>query len=254
VNPPWQETAYHVALIAPDRIAALEVHCGLTKITDRQNLPINELWAHTVQQDFNQMKVYAFEPEDLLIHLCYHAAIDHLFKRGIQTHCDVDEAIRKYKNILDWQKLSARAIEWQAQRAVGLTLYLCWQYLHTPIPETALEQLQLRNIDPRIVQEMILQISSAGQNTDTLLTSNLIEMLSEKNLSGMLSVFMSNLLRPNAGIPVTEGTSKSRLFISLRRLIYFRVYFKYLWQIVRKNPDVTIQFKRRQKLQNWLRG
>ena len=254
IIPAWQEATYHIVLRAPGYLANLEVHSGFKKITGYHNMPIDELWARAVQQDINGMKAYTFEPEDLLIYLCHHAAIHHLYKMGMQILCDADEIIRKHKNDLDWQKLSARATEWQAHRAVSLTLYLCRQYLNTPIPEAALEQLQLRNIDPEIVRETILQISSIHQNTDTLLTTNLIEMLNEKKPTGMLRIFISNLLRPNVSLPVKERDSGYRHFVSFRRLVYFRKYIGTIWQFVRKNPNITLQYKRWEKLQKWLRA
>jgi hypothetical protein len=256
--PPWEETAYNVTLALGEGSIPLEVHWELSSIANDQTLPISAIWENTIKKTHMGAEILAMEPINLLIYLCHHAAIMHLYALGIRTLCDVDVVIRKYASELDWMIIASRAREWGLQRAVALTLRLCWQYLETPMPEIALEQLKIREISQKMVSETIAQISFAKNESNNLLnpdiTNFLKRMLSEKTLNKMAAFFFKSLHRP-VQLPM-KGTAvlDARYFYFKRFQYLIRKYIGAIQKYLHQDQNTTRQVKRQKELLKWLRS
>ena len=88
-------------------------------------------------------------PEDLLIHLCTHAA-GHTpvpFCHGFRTFCDLASVLRQHRDALDWSAIQARAVEWRASLGVYVALRLAGELVQAEVPSAALESLRPADFD-----------------------------------------------------------------------------------------------------------
>lgn len=258
VYPPWEETAYNVTLALQESPVLLEVHWELSSIANDPALPTSDIWKSTIQRPYMGVEFSSMEPINLLIHLCHHAAIMHLYALGIRALCDIDAVTRRYTNELDWKIIVSRAESWGLQRAVSLTLRLCWQYLETPLPEIAIELLKLRQIDQEIVNETISQISFAKDEPNNLLnpdiTRFLKRILSEKTPNKMFAFLLKSIHRP-VRPPSINAPALTRQYFYFRRFIYLiKKYLGATSKYLRQSHGATLQINRQKELLKWLRG
>jgi len=73
-------------------------------------------------------------PEDLLLHICVHAAEHHVLDTGLRPLCDVQAILRQYGDTLDWEAVVERAHSWNVTRSVALVIALAHRHLGVPVP------------------------------------------------------------------------------------------------------------------------
>jgi hypothetical protein len=251
---PWQATDYDQILVAPDGMTLLEVHWSLANQYTLYNSFIEDLWRRAKPQIISGRNVLTLAPEDLLVHLCQHTAVHHLFLQGIRPLCDVDTIIRKYKK-MDWRALSQRALHAGLSKAVSLTLYLSWRHLETPIPDMVIRSLQLEEFDPGIAQEAMKQMSIAPKAQDPL-PYLVVEILGERKLIEKAKITLGNVFRPSWVALLSQPNRwwLRRIYFQFRRVIYLiGRYAGILLQFLRGDPETVLQIKPQIVLQNWLR-
>jgi hypothetical protein len=255
--PPWEETDYNITLELKESPVLLEVHWELSSIPNDRMIPIADIWQHTSPQEYMEQKISAMDPTDLLIHLCQHTAIMHMFALGLRLLCDIDALIRKYSDELDWETIASRSKEWGAQRAVSLTICLCWQYLETPLPEAAIKILALRQIDSNILREAIIQISFAKDEPNNIInpdiTRFLKRLLSEKTPIRMAIFFFESLRRPSH-LSAAGYSESSNLYFYFRRFLYLtKKYTGAIVNYLKRDSNTAQEIIRQKELLRWLR-
>ncbi len=73
-------------------------------------------------------------PEDLLLHLIFHASYQHAFGLGLSPLLDISLVMVHFQAELDWQAFTQRALEGGLGRCAFLTLQAVAGLLHAPIP------------------------------------------------------------------------------------------------------------------------
>jgi hypothetical protein len=256
---PWEEAAHHIVLFHEKGFFPIEVHWEFGTIANDPVFPADLLWSRASQKEDMGANILAISPEDLLIHICQHAAIAHLFAQGIRALCDVDLLIRKNHQTLDWTYISSQSSAWKLNNAIALILRLCKQFLHTPLPEDATKLLPIKLLDPRIIiDEAIHQISltTEGLNpeTDIFSIKVLTRILSERKPSAMLTLLSKSIFRP-AHIPMEIfSVSNKSLFYTNRLQYLIKKYAKYAWQRFFTNQPISQETKRQKELLKWLRS
>jgi hypothetical protein len=252
-NQPWEEAAYHVVLNKEEQLFLLEIHWDLSAIANDRMSVVEDIWARSAQYEYMGGKAAAMRLEDMLIHTCQHAAIIHLYSQGLRALCDVDTLIRNCGGQLDWQLISSCVTDWRARNAARLTLSLCRQFLDAPIPEQAYGFLEIDRVEAKIIHEAIVQITSGADESDMdpFTTQILTRTLSEKKVKGMMSLFLTSIIRP---VRITTGAQTSRTF-HLRRLLYLTgKYLRYARKRLRTDDATLESLKRQGALLQWLRA
>jgi hypothetical protein len=98
----------------------------------------------------NSVPALALCPEDLLLHLCLHAA-GHLNALHVRMLCDMVAVGQKYGAELDWPELVARAKIWGASRAAYVMLRLARERLGAPLPAHWIEALRTEDMNDGVV-------------------------------------------------------------------------------------------------------
>lgn len=98
------------------------------------------IWQRRVPVPLDGHVYPAMAPEDTLIHLCIHQAVNHQFGAPwLRNLLDVHQVVGKHD--LDWTAVVGRASAWQVATVVWTVLDLAGRLLNTAVPETAMQQL-----------------------------------------------------------------------------------------------------------------
>ena len=126
------------ALLHPETKSLLEIHCSITSKTSPFKIDSLELWNAAQKADLENNTVFLLSSEDLILHLCLHAAYDDVFSNGIGAIYDISETINASKPHLNWGKIKHRSGRWKTDRSLSLALYFTRKYLAADIPEKML--------------------------------------------------------------------------------------------------------------------
>jgi len=132
--------------------AAVELHW--TIFPPNRDLPaeIDGLWERAVATTVARVDTLVLSPEDLLLHLCGHAAYDHRFEFGLRPLIDIDRLVGASGDSIDWPTFVERTVAWGWQRGVYLTLYLARELLDIPMPGDVLETLAPPSATPHVIE------------------------------------------------------------------------------------------------------
>jgi hypothetical protein len=137
----------------------LEIHCFIASEDSSFEIPAAELWRNAQPAVFNNRPVFLLSPEDLIIHLCLHAAYDHLFDFGLGALYDISIAIKYYGEKLDWREILRRSTRWRTKQCLQLTLHFTKKWLGAEIPDEVFENFHIDSMVD-IAEERIFKISA----------------------------------------------------------------------------------------------
>ncbi len=124
------------------------------------------IWRRKLPIQIDAQISHVMAPEDLLIHLCIHEAINHQFgSPWLRSLLDIHLLVRAHP--LHWGQLVERARVWQVATAVWTMLLLAEELCGTSIPSAMLSSLAPAPIKQRLIQrlrlgEAMLLAQSAG--------------------------------------------------------------------------------------------
>ena len=130
-------------LMHPETQNLIEIHCFISDIGTPFEIPASELWKHAQSENLNGNSVFILSPEDLIIHLCLHAAYDHLFGFGMSALYDIAISVSHYGEKIDWKEISRRSVKWRTSRCVLLALYFTKKWLGADIPDELFEHFPI---------------------------------------------------------------------------------------------------------------
>jgi hypothetical protein len=97
--------------------------------------------------------------EDLLLHICFHAAIPHEFdEKGLRPLLDVCAIVEKFHDSLDWSAVVDRAHAWRISRCTYLVLELARRHGQAAIPGHVLSRLKPAEVHPAVLEAARLEI------------------------------------------------------------------------------------------------
>jgi hypothetical protein len=137
----------------------LEIHCFIASENSPFEIPAAELWWNAQPAVYNKKPVFLLSPEDLIIHLCLHAAYDHLFDFGLGALYDISIAIKYYGEKLDWREILCRSTRWRTKQCLQLSLHFTKKWLGSEIPDEVFENFHIDNMVD-IAEERIFRISA----------------------------------------------------------------------------------------------
>jgi hypothetical protein len=127
------KTSHHLPLLQKGAVG-LEVHYQLSPPQDSVEVDIEGVLARTRPVP-TVGQVRQLCDEDLVLHLCFHAANNHVLEMGLRPLCDLQAVLRQTSTTLDWTQIGRRATEWRCERSVALMLRLTERFLGVPVPK-----------------------------------------------------------------------------------------------------------------------
>jgi hypothetical protein len=137
------EKSNHLAkLQEPDGIT-LEIHYHIERPTSPFSIPVASLWETAVPVDLDGVRTLGLAPEELILHLCVHAAYHHRYSRApLKGLLDVRAVLVRNGDAIDWPRVCRLATEWGVGRFVYLTLRLVEDVLGARIERRDYEALE----------------------------------------------------------------------------------------------------------------
>ncbi len=134
--------------------AQVELHWAIEDDTSPFVIDDDGLWQRAVRCEVGGAPALALSAEDLLLHLCLHAAYGHgwlQFESGLRPLCDIAACLRRFEGRIDWPVLVARARAWRVHTSAWLTLTLLRDLLRAGVPQHVLDGLVPRPVDRALV-------------------------------------------------------------------------------------------------------
>jgi hypothetical protein len=152
-------TSHHLTPLIKDGIARIEIHWNITGPLDPHTIDPAELWHRAVPWSRGSVSALGLCPEDLLLHLCFHASFHHHFRYvGLRPCCDIATILLERGPSIDWTQLIQRARAWSWTRGVYLSLRLARDLLGAAVPDSALHALHPTGVDSRVLHAAADQV------------------------------------------------------------------------------------------------
>jgi len=116
------------------------VNVSLPTYLYSKGIKMDRFWEHSSLTKIGDTDTLQMAPHHLILYLCEHV-LKHSFDKLILLS-DIDAAIEKYKEYIDWQKLIYDAKDFGMERAVFYALYFVNYFLDTSVPDIIFTQLR----------------------------------------------------------------------------------------------------------------
>ena len=146
---------HHLRPVSRTGSVDVEVHHDLAPEGAPFEHDIVGLWDRSTRTRVDDVDLTHLAPDDLLLHVCTHAAYNDEFRLGLPAVCDVDVVVHRLGHKLDWARLIQTANSDGRSRFVYATLRLSQELLETPISEEVLASLRYDQVDDNIITEAV---------------------------------------------------------------------------------------------------
>lgn len=124
---------------------SIEVHWTLTQPDLKDHIETKGIWHRVRPGIVAGAEVSVLSPEDLIVHLCVHAALHHSLAGQLRSLFDISRTIRFYADDIDWPLMGDLARLWGAERSVYLVLVLTGRYAGISVPEDFMADIRPEN-------------------------------------------------------------------------------------------------------------
>jgi hypothetical protein len=81
-------------------------------------IDVDGLWERAMPVRGGGVEIQGLSPEDLVLHLCLHAAAHHGFENGFRGICHLHHAIGASRGAFGWTELVGRSKSWGVERSI----------------------------------------------------------------------------------------------------------------------------------------
>jgi diadenosine tetraphosphatase ApaH/serine/threonine PP2A family protein phosphatase len=163
---PLEEGHHLTPLRKAPGLPLVELHWTLCDADEAGNFNLAELWQRAQPLTLAGEPALALAPEDLILHLCHHAAYHHQFDMGLRGLMDISRVVERFGTQLDWGALQRTAEAWGWQRGVYLTLALTQALFDLSLPDPIAQAIQAVVPNPDFVEQtqtLLLQPKQANR-------------------------------------------------------------------------------------------
>ena len=252
-NKSWYK---HLTFVPPNEGGLVEVHWQLQHPDAPFKLDVDKLWERAQPAMIADIEILTLSPEDLLLHLCLHAAYDHLFDFGLRSFYDIFYTIRHYQDKIDWQQVELRARQWGAAKPIVLTLYLAKEFLQAAVPDEVLDKLKPNRFDLSVVADAKQQIFADKSDSSSTYFAKLWEPKrpQDKVIYFLKCTFVSPQIMAKM-YPAPPDSRRIYLYYLVRLKDLLILYSGVVWQLLRRDEKMMAQVervKREAALKEWL--
>lgn len=158
-------TGHHAAPLVKPLAAPIELHWDVCPEPNPFHLDMQPMWERMVPITVAGETALGLGAEDLLLHLCVHAAFNHRCLVPLRNLFDVAMVVERHGDTLRWELLEATARATGTDRAVFCGLALAREMFHADIPARVLERMEPdagAEAALRTARENVLSFESAG--------------------------------------------------------------------------------------------
>jgi len=120
----------------------VEIHWNIGNPHHGTVLDAPELWTRSRRAKIAGVEVKVLSPADLLLHLCFHMSVHHVFKGHLRALFDISETLARHKGDLDWEVFRQGCGNPVIARGSYLALVLARKHAEANVPDEILEGLR----------------------------------------------------------------------------------------------------------------
>jgi hypothetical protein len=236
---------------------SIEVHWTLTQPDLNDRIEIKSIWHRTRPCMVANVDVLVLSPEDLILHLCIHAALHHGLGGQLRSLFDISRTIRFYTDDINWRFLSDLARLWGAERSVYLVLALAGRYAGIPVPEDFMADIRPENSVSEIFE---IAETFLFNRSPIAIPRRVARLWEEKDFLRKCRYLLSRFFLPRIEIAVHYGVPSDSIKVYLYYFVRWRdIFRRHLRNVVRalwgkeemkENLEISIK---QNVLLNWLR-
>lgn len=247
---------HHLPRFIKPGAPAIEIHWTITFSNHSYTIDPAPLWQRAQPLTIAGLAALSLCPEDLLLHICFHATYQHQLRQGVRFLCDIAEIVRHYQAQLQWPALIARAQEWGWQRGVFLALFLAQRLLGAAIPNGVLHNLNTDELSLVDVEELqaILFPEQLPLLSET--SARFLALWSSRSLYRRLQLIGASLFLPRPilarlyAVPAHSPKLYGYYVVRLRDLLLR--YARKSWRTWCGAPAMAALLERQERLNRWL--
>jgi hypothetical protein len=234
-----------------NELIPIDIHWNIALSIVNPNITVEKMWERAQPEFIAGVEVLVLAPEDLLLHLCLHLSVQHLFRcAGLRSLYDIQKAIHYYAQQIKWEQITRRASECGIHHAVYLTLLLARDIVGARVPDAVIEALTPDRFDPNITEWALEQIFQ--EMGDKMTLSPYFWRLWKPGSLREKSVSFRRLLFPppefvSQKYPAPFGSLRNYLYYLVRLKDHFMPYTRALWRILLHDDEMTSQVKRQNR-------
>jgi hypothetical protein len=240
----YVENHYHFHYAPLNEGIYVEIHWHIQCSTSPFTLDLDELWQRAQPATIAGVEMLVFSPEYLLLHLSMHISMHEYGYSGLRSLCDISETIRHYQNEIDWKEVYSRTRQWNAAKAVYLSLYLAQDWLGAAVPNEVLDRLKPTGFEFSIVPLVNQRIFNDNNAPPNELSTYFTQLWDSKRgpdkITNLLTLLTRIFLPPEAMAQKYSLSPDSKLIylyypVRLKDLLIR--YSRVSWQLLRRDEE-----------------
>ena len=232
------------------RYLNLDFHWYLEQFLD---VPMEDVWNNADLIKIGERNILSLCPEMLLIHLCIHTGLHHLFKvGGLRGLYDIKETIIYFKNKIDWDYVNVISKKWNVNECVYVALKLTDNLLGLPKNcKVKIKKVFSVNVDKELfewAQKQLLSFHVGTYHTSKELSLYYWKIWGSYSFKEKIKAFKRLLFPPEEIIfqkyYAEPGRLKNKKNYFKRIFQHIRPYAKMTWGILAGNEISVNELKR----------
>ncbi len=142
---------HHLPPVAMPNAGPVEVHWSITLPDAPVAIDMDGVWERASETHIAGTRALAMAPDDLLLHLSVHAALQHRFRMRLRHLCDISAALTHFRDLIDWDRLAKVANASGASRFVYCSLRVAESVLGAPVSPRGMARLARNAEDDAII-------------------------------------------------------------------------------------------------------
>lgn len=247
----------HVTGLLKPGVAGLELHWNVSPPNHATSIDEAQLWDRVIPMDHFAVPCLGLAPEELLLHVCYHASALHQFEFGLRPLCDVAWILEHRQFEIDWDSIGRIAQQRGWARGVVLALQLSRELIGAAVPDHWLRRLaptHMEAVVPAATRMLWATPSEIGAFSRGLAVAT-----AEESWRGVFATIWRRFI-PASAVAPPQGSSPRTLGRSALSLAYdvagvARRNLWSWWQITRRRDAAMVELaQRRNQIRTWLSG
>ena len=220
----WQHNFFKV------KKTTIDLHWDVTMM-GRSHERIEGFWKGTRMREEDNVRYYEFEEEELLLYLSLNFINSGHFGQFRYVY-DINELVRKYKDVLDWANIIKKAKRWRVSNSLYAALELSKNLLSLEAPLEVLKKLKpsflkLILIKTLANRNVILRDCLRRRLIDKFFSYIFFELLEAKHFSEYTAI-IKRVLFPPKEVLLKAGKDMSKPIFLLYTTRLFKAIFKVL--------------------------
>jgi hypothetical protein len=184
--------SHQLPIFVQDKHLPIELHWTILLPTLPYAVDVDGLWNRARTYFFSNTERSGLSPEDLILHLSIHAALQHKLTGGLRMIYDIAVTLSHFENEINWDILVNRAGLWRAESPLFLILLLTQNLFGGNIPEDYLQVIKPDDYKKQwndTARDLLL----FNQQEHPFFSRNLATLLEEKDLRKKIGIALRRI-------------------------------------------------------------